>query len=51
MSLYKKVMHFKKWSGFFGPSCTYIVCGCVLFSPVFVFAFIGCVPELKRLID
>ena len=24
MSLYKKVMHFKKWSGFFGPCTLYI---------------------------
>ena len=23
MSLYKKVMHFKKWSGFFGPPCIF----------------------------
>ena len=23
MSTYKKVMHFKIWSGFFGPPCTY----------------------------
>jgi len=23
MLVYKKVMHFKKWSGFFGPPCIY----------------------------
>ena len=28
MSLYKIVMHFKKWSGFFGPPCTCIGSKC-----------------------